>query len=381
MKKGDEGLPDKAFPFAHKHGLDFLAITDHHKGLGADPKWHLDPTEYKKKLYDVAMKYNKEHPEEFIAIPGFEWGTTKNGNHFNVFGASKLPPAMQDTDYKGVYRWASKNADFVQFNHPNSWKGQRGRRNDIGNFGLELYDPKSLLSELDPTVKTVSIICSVRGGHIGGKYRHSTDKTHRDAQWEKYYKKFLNKGLHIAPAANQDTHSLNWGAVTAARTAAWADSPSYEDLMKAFKALRVYATEDDEMAVVFQVQHKGQAYWMGDTVPLEKDEDDVEILVKIWQSKRSDKNLSGEGPYTISIVSDVDGIGGREAAVWHTVEGIKANELTSIEVPVVNGEYFYLVVTEENGQDNPIGDGIDEYDNETGEEIADNKRDDMNDSA
>ncbi len=31
---GDELLPSKAFQYAHLHGLDFLAITDHHNATG-----------------------------------------------------------------------------------------------------------------------------------------------------------------------------------------------------------------------------------------------------------------------------------------------------------------------------------------------------------
>jgi len=31
---GDELLPSKAIPYVHPHGLDFRAITDHHKAEG-----------------------------------------------------------------------------------------------------------------------------------------------------------------------------------------------------------------------------------------------------------------------------------------------------------------------------------------------------------
>lgn len=45
-----------------------------------------------------------------------------------------------------------------------------------------------------------------------------------------------------------------------------------------------------------------------------------------------------------------------------------------ITVPVVDGEYIFLEVTEQEGKDNPVGDGIDE-------EEPFSQRDNLNDSA
>ena len=45
------------------------------------------------------------------------------------------------------------------------------------------------------------------------------------------------------------------------------------------------------------------------------------------------------------------------------------------------GQYLYLVVTEQNGKDNLVGDGEDILLNGTGASGADGKRDDPNDSA
>ena len=62
----------------------------------------------------------------------------------------------------------------------------------------------------------------------------------------------------------------------------WGDSVSYDDLMAGFKANRVYASEDDELVGAFQVEYSGSKHWMGETVDLSADEDDVDVLVKIW---------------------------------------------------------------------------------------------------
>ena len=82
-----------------------------------------------------------------------------------------------------------------------------------------------------------------------------------------------------------------------------------------------------------------------------------------------------------SVVSvEASSQGGRLASVWETYTTNANGELTR-SIPVNAGEYFYLVITEQNGKDNAEGDGADEFNNETGEEGADGKRDDMNDHA
>jgi len=387
--------PFHAFKYAHEHGLDFLAITDHHKTKGS--RLRINPSTFKTNLYDTAMDYNKEHEGEFIAIPAIEWGTISTGNHINLFGIKELPPdkfkdadgnelTINDTDYKNLFTWANNHAEFVQFNHPYSWGDtpKKKRNMIVGNFGEFLYgSSEEFVNVVDPIVKTFSIICTVKGGHLSGKHAHSHDKTHRDVNGKAFrlYKKYLNKGFHISPSANQDTHWKNWGTVTAARTAVWADNVSYDSLMDAFVAGRVYATEDDEMAVVFQVQYQGKKYWMGESVPLNTDEADIEVLVRIWQTKGSDDDGTDEGPYTVSVFSDYDGVENRQASVWTTVSDIPSGELRSIPLQVLAGEYLFIEVKEQNGQDNLIGDGEDIINNETGNGGSDGLRDDLNDSA
>jgi len=383
---GDEMLPARAFAYAQKHGLDFLAISDHHKATDTQPRYFVTAADYTSLLYDAAMAFNKKAKGKFVAIPAIEWGTTKTGNHVNVFGAKTLPPdTIADADYDELYAWAAGNAEFVQFNHPDSWYGQGAKRNQaVGNFGEALFDTvEAFVAAADPVAKTCSIITSVHGGHITGTHKDSTAKTHRAVHRKNFgrWLALLNKGLHVSPAANQDTHRKNWGTVTAARTVVWADGASYDGLMAGLKANRVYATEDDELVVAFQVARGGYRYWMGHTIHLDGDEADVEAIVKIWQAKGADGDSTHEGPYTVTIYSDADGIGGREAAVWSVHAGIEEKKETRIPLHVVAGEYIFVQVTEENGRDNPVGDGDDELDNATGAQGADGQRDDLNDSA
>lgn len=368
--------PSTLYAYARTHGLDFLGLSDHHKAIDSNHRLAMTPEEYRTQLFDVAMQFNADHAD-FIAIPGIEWGNTSTGNHVNVFGSATLPPdTILDAEYDEIFAWARQHAEFVTFNHPNS-----GGRKAVGNYGERRYESTdAFVRAADPIVTNIDIITSVRGGHITGDLARREDKTHRMMQWENFYQRYLNMGFHIAPSANQDTHRRNAGTVTAARTAAWADSATYADLMKAFRANRVYTTEDDELVVSFQVQYQGRDYWMGDTVDLNRQEANVTLKVKVWQAAGHDGDPTDEGPYTVEVVSDWQGKGGRLASVWNTYTTTASGELTRT-IPVNAGEYFYLVVTEHNGKDNPFGDGTDEFNNETGEEGADGKRDDMNDRA
>jgi hypothetical protein len=380
-RERDRMAPQDAFAYAREHGLDFLALSDHFQPDDAPGNpLQMDADEYLEQLAQVAARFRRTHPE-FIAIPAIEFGTARIGNHLNLIGADAIPPDRIGVhEYEELYEWATDHVGFIQFNHPNSWPSNSKRDRDVGNYGEARYDSEAaFVDAVDEIVKTISVITTVAGGHITGDHAHSEGKTHRDAQWENYYQRYLNKGLHLSPAANQDTHWRNWGTVTAARTAAWVDNVSYEGLMDAFRANRVYATEDDELVVVFQVRHDDRVFWMGETVPLGQD-DEVEALVRVWQVPGSDGDPTDEEPYTVEILSDWDGVGGRRATEWeeHDVPG---DQLTTIPLEVVCGEYIYLRVTEQGGADNPVGEGEDTEDAATGALVADGFRDDLNDSA
>lgn len=374
--------PESAFAYARDNGLDFLALSDHHKAANSNNRLFLTEDEFQNGLAAVADTFNARH-DDFVAIPALEWGNTSTGNHVNIVAPAQLPPdSILNDEYDELLEWAADNAGFVQFNHPHSWTRDSDRNRDVGNFGEELYaSTVDFVDATDGAVATVSIITTVFKGHISGPLKFSEDKTHRQMEWENYYKKYLNMGFRISPSASQDTHWRNWGTVTAARTAIWADDISLGSLIAAFQANRVYASQDDELAVVFQAVKDGRVHWLGDTVALGADEEEIFLRARIWQGRGADGDDQDEGPYTIEVISDWDGKGGREAAVWTTIEDVPSGELVEIPLTVVDGEYIYLHVTEQNGKDNPIGDGEDIFRNGTNRREADGLRDDMNDSA
>lgn len=65
---GDEMMLIRAFEYAHSHGLDFLAITDHHKAIDSNHRILMTKTEYKQSLFDVEKDYNSGHAGKIIVI-------------------------------------------------------------------------------------------------------------------------------------------------------------------------------------------------------------------------------------------------------------------------------------------------------------------------
>jgi hypothetical protein len=373
------------FENARTHGLDFLAVTDHHKAADSNHRLFMTPDEYRTQLLEVARAYNVAHAGQFVAIPGIEWGNTATGNHLNLLGCRELPPdTILDVQYDALFRWAKDHVDFVQFNHPGSWQGEPGRNQTCKNFGEGLYATTAdFVREVGGPTATCALLNSVVGGHLSGADRHSTQKVHRavNATFLGHWKRFLNMGFHLAPSADQDTHWLNCGTVTAARTAAWAKSRTYDDLIEAFRARRVYMTEDDEMVVAFQVEYGGKTYWMGETVPLADDTEDVVLVVKVWQAPGVDGDPVLEGPYDVDIYRDPDGIDNQQASKIAPTRQVSDGVETRFPLLALRGQYVYLEVRETAGKDNPLGEGDDDRDNATGVHQPDGKRDDMNDTA
>jgi hypothetical protein len=377
--------PVQAWDYARTHGLDFLALTDHHKATDAPGNpLRLTAAEYEDQLFGAARDYCNQHAGAFVAIPGVEWGNSATGNHVNVFGAPTLPPdSIANREYDELYAWADLSAEFLQLNHPYAWGNDSNRDTSVGNFGEALYPSSGAFADaLNTRGRLMSVITTVRGGHLSGEFRHDERKTHRDTHPEALaeWLRFLNLGCHFSPSANQDTHWTNWGTVTAARTGVWADTFTYRGVMDAFRAGRVFATEDDELAVALQVRVAGRTYWMGEFVPLPADEADVDLVVFIDQAAGTDGDPTGEGLYSVAIYSDGDGVGGREAAIWDSIT-VPQGVAHVVRAPVRAGEYLFLRVQERGGRDNPIGDGLDEWNAATGTEEPDELRDSLNDVA
>ena len=85
-----------------------------------------------------------------------------------------------------------------------------------------------------------------------------------------YYTRALDKGWHVAPTNNQDNHKGNWGDSNTARSVVLATDLSEEAIYDAMKNYRVYATEDNDLSILYSLN--GNA--MGSILD---DQDEVDI--------------------------------------------------------------------------------------------------------
>jgi hypothetical protein len=225
------GTPAEAYVHARDEGkADFLAITDHSHYFDSDLDW----TQSKEwaALKQAAFDYSEDG--RFIAIAGFEmsFNSATNGRgHINTFNTAwfetKNNPAM---DLPGYYEKIKNYPEAIlQWNHPGTFLG------DFNNF-----------SGFDPAVnRTIKLVEVGNGeGKPGEYYYHPSYE---------YYTRALDQGWHVAPSNNQDNHHDNWITANPCRTVVLARSLTLEEIFDAIRYLRVYATEDQNLIVSFQI--------------------------------------------------------------------------------------------------------------------------------
>ncbi len=213
------GTPAEGYQWARDNaGFDFYAVTDHAEQVSSG-EW--DDTGVQANLFTV--------DNVFVAIRGFEWSHTKG--HANVYNTSNYTSALRSTSLSSFADWVDANNGLAQFNHP-------GRESNM--FNDFSYD-KSITDN----------VVSIETGNKGSGNNHG-----------EYLSKFptcLKRGWRVAPTNNQDNHGLS---TNSHRTVMIANALTYNSLMEAYAARRVYSSDDPNMRVVFKVG----AHWMGEVV-------------------------------------------------------------------------------------------------------------------
>ena len=172
-----------------------------------------------------------------MGIYGFEmtWSGGAPG-HINTFNSEgfesrNYAPYRKGDNYEvlqAYFNTLNENPETIsQFNHPGDTFG------DFMDFAL--YDPV--------TDNQMTLIEVGNGeGAIGSSGYFPSYS---------YYTRALDKGWHVAPTNNQDNHKGNWGDSNTARSVVLATDLSEEAIYDAMKNYRVYATEDNDLSILY----------------------------------------------------------------------------------------------------------------------------------
>lgn len=142
-----------------------------------------------------------------------------------------------------------------------------------------------------------------------------------------YYDLALDKGWHVAPTNNQNNHDGQWGDASEARTVVLAKSLTEEALYAAMKDRRVYATQDSDLAIYYELN----GTVMGSILPKSE-----EAEITVFLSDPTDEAIG-----SVEVVAD-----GGAVLVSEYVE----TPSQVLELSASSGHsYYYLRITQPDG--------------------------------
>ena len=313
------GTVEQAFDHASKvDNLDFLALTDHSNSFDNDANVHLD-SENAEELSEEweegrsgARNITERENGTFVGLYGFEmtWSGGAPG-HINTFNSDgfesrNYAPYKKGDNYdvlQAYFDTLNENPETIsQFNHPGDTFG------DFMDFSL--YDPV-----VDNQITLIEV--GNGEGAIGSSGYFPSYS---------YYTRALDKGWHVAPTNNQDNHKGNWGDSNTARSVVLATGLSEEAIYDAMKNYRVYATEDNDLSILYSLN--GNA--MGSILD---DQESVNIEVSI-----SDPTDTA-GSTKVEVI-----VNGGQTLAEQTFEGGSA-DISFDNLPATYG-YYYLRITQ-----------------------------------
>lgn len=236
LKEGFEWARDQA-------KLDFFAITDHSnsfdKANTADKADTYNLGSYNasnEKWQNGQREAEAARTPEYVSVYGYEMTWSGGPGHMNTFATEgfvsrnnkELNNKTNDAGLKAYYELLKKTPESIsQFNHPGK---------TFGTFsGYAYYDPV-----IDDRISLIEV-GNGEGAVGSGSYFPSYGE----------YTAALDKGWHLAPTNNQDNHKKGWGTANTARTVIYTDNLSVDGLYEALRERRVYATEDNNLDIVY----------------------------------------------------------------------------------------------------------------------------------
>lgn len=302
------GSVEEAFQYASQvDGLDFFAVTDHSDSFDNADMGAIDADGADISADWAAGKQAAASVTngDFVGLFGFEmtWPEDKQLGHISTFNTpgwqtrdqadfENVPTALENY-YKAL---TSVPGSVSQFNHPDTVHG------DFERF--DHYSPQydAVVSLLEVAGEEGVVDCE-------------------------YYDLALDKGWHVAPTNNQNNHKGQWGDASEARTVVLAKDLTEESLYAAMKDRRVYATQDSDLAIYYELN----GTVMGSIIPKSES-----AAVTVFLSDPTDEAIG-----SVEVVAD-----GGAVLVSEYVE----TPSQVLELPASGGRsYYYLRITQPDG--------------------------------
>lgn len=302
------GSVEEAFQYASQvDGLDFFAVTDHSDSFDNADMGAIDADGADISADWAAGKQAAASVTngDFVGLFGFEmtWPEDKQLGHISTFNT----PGWQTRDQEAFTNVTAALENYYkaltavpgsvsQFNHPDTVHG------DFERF--DHYSP-----QYDAAVSLLEV-----AGEDGVV----------DCE---YYDLALDEGWHVAPTNNQNNHNGQWGDASEARTVVLAKDLTEEALYAAMKDRRVYATQDSDLAIYYELN----GTVMGSILPKSKDAE-----ITVFLSDPTDEAIGN-----VEVVTD-----GGAVLVSEYVE----TPSQVLELSASGGHsYYYLRITQPDG--------------------------------
>lgn len=302
------GSVEEAFQYASQvDGLDFFAVTDHSDSFDNADMGAIDADGADISADWAAGKQAAASVTngDFVGLFGFEmtWPEDKQLGHISTFNTpgwqtrdqadfENVPTALENY-YKAL---TAVPGSVSQFNHPDTVHG------DFERF--DHYSPQydAVVSLLEVAGEDGVVDCE-------------------------YYDLALDKGWHVAPTNNQNNHNGQWGDASEARTVVLAKSLTEEALYAAMKDRRVYATQDSDLAIYYELN----GAVMGSIIPKSES-----AAVTVFLSDPTDEAIGN-----VEVVTD----GGAVLVSEHVETPSQVLELSASG----GHSYYYLRITQPDG--------------------------------
>jgi hypothetical protein len=294
----DDSTPWDAYAAAIEAGADFMAVTDHIQIWNAYDAYVMDEEEWADTLAAAESFTSKN----FVAMAGYEAWMLANCGEVNVYNIDFLPPrgtlGYRYDRLTNFYQWLSEQDGAIgQFNHP--------------LYVSDNFMDYTGLSESSDAC--MSII-----------------EAYNAEDYENSYIMALDKGWHLMPSANSDTHYSDWIAGHEMRTVLLAESLTPEDLYAAMNARRGYATLDRNLEIEFTLGGAVMGSVLADSPSL------CEVMVRVV-----DQNGAADAVTKIEIISN----GGMTVAEYD-ISGAPQSDLTwTATISTTVGSYYYVKIS------------------------------------